>query len=126
MADLACPWKGDLSLTPSGDLALIDGIALDNEHITRRLLTAVNGDVFNLDYGAGLPQRIGRTALDRGIKAIVRAQLALEATVARVPVPKIAVQLKADAAGLCTIGITYTNAVSDTQESIALEFPTSR
>lgn len=105
---------------------MVDGIDLDNQHIERRLLTAVNGYLFYQDYGAGLPQRIGLTALERGIKAIVRQQIYLEATVARIPAPVITVQFKADAAGLCSIRIDYTNAVSNTTASIALEVPTGR
>ncbi len=105
---------------------MVDGITLDNDHIVRRLLTAVSGYTFHLDYGAGLPQRIGLTALERGIKAIVRQQIYLEATVARIPIPVITVGFKADAAGLCSIRIDYTNAVSNTTASIALEVPTGR
>lgn len=126
LPDLDVPWNGDLGLDATGDLAMVDGIDLDNNHIERRLLTAVNGYLFHLDYGAGLLQRIGLTALERGIKAIVRQQIYLEATVARIPVPVITVGFKADAAGLCSICIDYTNAVSNTTASIALEVPTSR
>ncbi len=126
MPDLSCQWQGDFDLTPDGDLVTVDGITLDNDHIERRLLTAVSGYTFHQDYGAGLPQRIGLTALERGIKAIVRQQIYLEATVARIPAPVITVQFKADAAGLCSIRIDYTNAVSNTTASIALEVPGSR
>ncbi len=126
MPDFDVPFDGDFSLDATGDLAMVDGIDLDNNHIERRLLTAVNGALFHLGYGAGLPQRIGLTALERGIKAIVRQQIYLEATVARIPAPVITVQFKADAAGLCSIRIDYTNAVSSTTASIALEVPTGR
>ena len=123
MADLALPWKGDLSLTPDGDLALIDGIPLDNQHIVRGLFTAVRGYLFHPTYGAGLIQRIGRVALDRNIRAIVRAQLALDPVVARVPVPVVEIDFTADDNGACFIGITYTNAVSNLSTEIALEVP---
>lgn len=126
MPDLDVDWQGDFGLTPDGDLALVDGIDLDNQHIERRLLTAVQGYIWNAAYGAGLPQRIGRTALDRGIKAIVRQQIYLEATVARIPSPVITVNFKADANGLCAIRIDYTNAISGTTEAISLEVPGSR
>jgi len=126
LPDLDVPWNGDLGLDATGDLAMVDGIDLDNQHIERRLLTSVNGYLFHGEYGAGLPQRIGLTALERGIKAIVRQQIYLEATVARIPAPVITVQFKADAAGLCSIRIDYTNAVSNTTASIALAVPGSR
>jgi hypothetical protein len=126
MPDFDVEWQGDFRLTPTGDLATIDGVDLDNQHIERRLLTSVQGYVWHSEFGAGLPQRIGRTALDRGIKAIVRAQLALEATVARVPPPQVLVDFLADQDGRCSIAITYTNAITNTTEQIALEVPTNR
>lgn len=126
MPDFDVDFGGDFGLDATGDLAMVDGVDLDNQHIERRLLTAVQGYFFHPDYGAGLPQRIGRTALDRGIKAIVRQQIYLEATVARIPAPVISVSFTADTNGLCAIQIDYTNAVSGTQEAIALEVPTSR
>lgn len=126
MPDLSLPWQGDLRLTPDGDLALVDGIPLDNQHIERRLLTAVKGYPWHQGYGAGIPQRVGSPAKASVIRALVRAQLALEATVARVPLPTIKVDLRADGNGLCAISITYTNAISGTSEEIALEIPTGR
>ena len=125
MPDLDVDFQDDFTLTPDGDLAMVDGVDLDNQHIERRLLTAVQGYLWHPDYGAGLPQRIGRTALDRGIQAIVRQQIYLEATVARIPAPVITVDFRADGNGLCAIEIDYTNAVSGTTESIALEVPTA-
>lgn len=126
MPDFDVLWGGDFQLDPTGDLLMVDGIELDNQHIIRRLLTSVKGYVWHNEYGAGLPQRIGRTSLDRGIKAIVRAQLTLEATVAKLPMPVIDVQFKADTDGVCAISITYTNAVTNLQTSVALEVPTTR
>ena len=91
MADAALDWQGDLSLTASGDLAMVDGNDLVEQRIIRRLLTAIRGYTWHLDYGAGLPQRIGRVATAKNIQALVQANMKLEVTVATVPVPAVTV-----------------------------------
>ncbi len=126
MPDISCPWQDDFALDPTGDLSVVQGVDLDNEHIVRRLMTALRGYLWHEGYGAGLPQRVGRTTLDSGIKALVRSQLQLEATVARIPAPVITTTFKADANGLCSIGIRYTDATSGLPAEIALEVPTGR
>lgn len=123
MPDLDLAWRGDLSLTPSGDLALVDGSDLTRQRIERRLFTAVRGLLFHPSYGAGLPERIGRVALERNIAAIVRAQIALEKTVAKTPVPTIRVSSSASSSGLFAIAIGYTDAVTGAAIAIQLELP---
>jgi hypothetical protein len=118
-------WGGDLNLTPGGDLALVDGADLTRQRIERRLFTAVRGYVWHANYGTGLPERFGRTASTRNIQALVRAQIALEATVARLPVPTIVVAESSVVPGLFTIGITYTDAVTGAAVAISLEVPGS-
>src|SRR5579862_3217396 len=92
MADAYLDWNGDFVVSASGGLLLADGIDLSNQRIIRRLCTAVQGYVWHLDYGAGLLQRIGRPARVTSIAAVVRAQIALEASVAATPPPVIAVE----------------------------------
>lgn len=99
---------------------MADGVTLSNQRIVRRLCTAVNGYDFHLDYGAGLPQRIGRPANPTTIAAIVRAQIALEATVAPQPSPVITVDADTETPGSFVISITYTEAA--TGEPVTLSF----
>lgn len=126
MADAALEWKGDFSLTPAGDLALVDGGDLTRQRIERRLFTAVQGYLWHPAYGAGLPQRIGRVAREREIGAIARGQIALEASVAQVPVPVIKVTESTVTTGLFVILIAYTDAVTGVAVQISLEVPGTR
>lgn len=123
MADLACPWKGDFDLTPDGDLATVDGNDMVEQAVVRRLMTATKGYVWHPEYGAGLPERIGRVAVARNIRSVVLSQIGLEATVSRVPLPTVTVT--ASAAGLFAIAITYTSAVTGKPVEISLEVPGS-
>jgi hypothetical protein len=81
MADVSLEWNGDFQASATGDLALADGDDLSRQQIIRRLMTAINGYVFHLDYGAGLPQKIGSPARQREIESVIRSQIALEASV---------------------------------------------
>lgn len=123
MADIACPWKGDFDLTPDGDLAMADGGDMVEQAIVRRLMTAVNGYVWHPEYGAGLPQRIGRVAQARNIRSLVLAQIRLEATVSALPLPTVAVTTPS--AGLFAIAIAYTSAVTGKSVEISLQVPGS-
>ena len=112
-------WYGDdLALSPSGDLAVVDGIDLGNQRIVRRLMTAVGGYLWHLDYGAGIPQRIGDTLDLAAIEALVASQIFLEASVSRTPPPKITVQ---PILGGVFVSITYTLARTQLQTSIEFD-----
>lgn len=123
MADLSLAWKGDLELTAGGDLLLADGRDLTIQRIERRLFTVARGLIFHPSYGAGLPQRIGRVARERNIQSLVRGQIALEANVAKIPVPTVKVTESGAQAGLFTIDITYTDAVTGKAVAISLQIP---
>jgi hypothetical protein len=125
LPDAALQWGGDLSLTPAGDLALVDGNDLTRQRIERRLFTATRAYLWHPGYGAGLPQRIGRVARERVIAGIVRAQIGLEASVAKIPPPTIVVTQVPSNPGLFSIAITYTDAVTGVAVAIQLELPGS-
>ena len=123
MADADLLWKGDLALTDGGDILLVDGAEETRQRIMRRLFTATRAYVWHPAYGAGLPERIGRVAKARNIQALVRGQIAMEATVARNPVPVITVSEAATSPGLFLIDIRYTDAVTGAAIAISLEVP---
>lgn len=120
MADADLDWNSDFVVSANGGLGLVDGIRLSNQRIIRRLCTAVQGYVWHLDYGAGLLQRIGRPGRVTQIASIVRAQIALEATVAAQPSPTITVDEDTDNLGTFIITIKYTE--SATGEPVTLSF----
>lgn len=109
MPDINLDWKGDFSFSPSGDIATVDNDDVTRQRIIRRLFTATRGYIWHQDYGAGLPERIGKVAHARVIQSIVQAQIALEATVARYPVPVITVFENPQTLGEFIITIVYFN-----------------
>ena len=121
MADLSLEFGTDLSISPSGDLVMSDGDNLTRQRILRRLLTAVRAYVWHQDYGAGLPQRIGLVAQSRSIRALCLAQIRLEASVAKLPLPII--KVAPSPGGFLQIAIFYTNAISGVAASMTFEVP---
>jgi len=91
MPDLAHFWGEDLTASASGDVLLVDGDDLTIERIIRRLMTTVQGYIWHLDYGAGVPAQIGSTLNLDLVRSVIRAQMSLEASVARSPAPTITV-----------------------------------
>ena len=118
MADLEMSWAGDLSISPTGDLATVNDPSLGTERVLRRLMTNAGDYIWNPDYGAGLAQFVGRPVDPAGIQALILSQMALETAVAQVPEPVIAVQ--ADPAGRLYVQIRYADA--STAASTALTF----
>lgn len=110
MPDINLDWKGDFAFSPSGDLATVDSDDVTRQRIIRRLFTATRGYIWHLEYGAGLPERIGKVAIPRVIQAICRAQILLEPTVAKMPVPVVTVDESTQLLGEFIITISYYNA----------------
>jgi phage baseplate assembly protein W len=108
MADLAHGFGADLTIGPTGDLAVSDGAALTRERVLRRLLTNPGDYLWQLDYGAGLAQFVGQPASAARIRAVVRGQIFKEAAVARSPEP--VVQARDDNAGGLAVQLRYGDA----------------
>lgn len=91
--DIAHVWGEDLQLSPSGDLARSSGVPRTRQRLLRRVMTAEAGAeyIWEPDYGLGAAQRIGRNLDPAELKAAFAGQLALEASVAKTPVPTIVV-----------------------------------
>lgn len=121
MPDLSLFWNDDLSVAVGGDLALVDQVPLSNQHIIRRLLTAARSYIWHLDYGAGLPQRIGRPARALEIQSLVTAHINLEPSVARLPVPKVSVNPSATLRGAFIVTINYVEAGTNAQRALTFD-----
>ncbi len=84
MAPDAQHWFGeDLALSPSGDIALSDGIDLSNERIVRRLMTNITAYIWHLEYGASVPKRVGDTLDLSLVESVIRSQIFDEASVSQ-------------------------------------------
>lgn len=112
MSDLWLEWGGDFRASANGDLLLSSSADESRQAISRRLFTAVQGYVFHPEYGAGLPQKIGKPAQASAIQALVRSQIALESAVDQTKPVMVKVIADANQAGLYTISINYTEAVT--------------
>jgi hypothetical protein len=112
MFDVFHEWGGDLAVGSAGDLALVTGSQTTSQRIRRRLLTNPGDYLWNLDYGGGLASFVGTPAPSSNIEAVVRTQLALEATVAAAPAPQISARLVDAANGYVVANITYADQMS--------------
>jgi phage baseplate assembly protein W len=110
MADLALQYGGDLSVGPTGDLALADGTGLTQQRVLRRLLTNPGNYIWQLNYGAGLGQFVGQPGAPAAISAVARAQVLLEAAVAPAPAPVVSTASEDD--GTVTATLSYADAAS--------------
>jgi hypothetical protein len=104
MADLALQFGGDLSVSVTGDLAVVDGTSLTQQ----RVLTNAGDYIWQLNYGAGLGQFVGMPAAPASIVGITKAQLLLEAAVAVSPAPAVTTSVADD--GTVTLMLRYADA----------------
>ncbi len=113
MTDLSHLWSSDLSVSPTGDLAVVNGTIFGQQRVLRRLMTNPGDYVWQTDYGAGLARFIGQPANATQIQAVIRAQIFKETAVSRAPEPEISVQFDpADGTGSVYVSIRYVDAPS--------------
>lgn len=120
MPDLSHTFATDLSLSPTGDLATVQGPALCQQRVLRRLLTNPGDYIWNLSYGAGLASFIGQPTDIPRIRALIRSQIFKEPAVARTPEPQIDVQPGTN--GTVSVHIRYADA--ETGQTQILSFST--
>jgi hypothetical protein len=85
-------WGGDLAVTATGDLARVSLETRSRQRVLRRLMTAQGEYICHLDYGGGLPQRVGDARDDAEITGEILTQMAMEPSVAVQPEPTIAIR----------------------------------
>jgi hypothetical protein len=117
MADVSQWFGQDLEVSPSGDIQTIDGFYYTSQRIVRRLMTIVKDYIWQPEYGASLPVRVGQKLDLQIITSIIVSQILLEDTVAKSPVPSITVT---EVENGVSVNITYTDASSG--KAVALAF----
>ena len=107
-------WGGDLAPSVTGDLLTCSATVRGQQRVLRRLLTNPGDYIFQPDYGAGLPAWVGQPMDVGKIMALIRSQILLEESVAKVPAPEITVrQNPTDLTGLA-VRIAYNDAATNT------------
>lgn len=118
MPDIQHTFGADLTVSPSGDLAVSSGPQLGLERVLRRLLTAAGEYIWQPAYGAGLPAAVGQVANPARLRAVIRAQMLAEAEVARTPAPVIDVTSSGD--GTVFASIKYADAATGATQTLNL------
>jgi hypothetical protein len=92
--DLNCNWGNDL-VAFAGDLDTVIGAEKSQQRVLRRLLTAIRGYIWHVEYGAGLPGFVGQALSSDNfdqLKSLILSNMLLESSVAQNPPPVIALQ----------------------------------
>lgn len=110
MSDLYHYWGTDLTADSTGDLQTVDGATLTQQRIIRRLMTNPGEYIWQPDYGAGLPAKVGMVFNAAEITGLIRGQILMESTVAKTPEPVITVT---EIANGMAVQIQYTDALSN-------------
>jgi len=119
MQDVAQQYGTDLTIGPTGDLALATGAVLSQQRVLRRLLTNPGDYIWQLQYGAGLGQFVGQTTNPLQIKAVVRSQISREREIAQTPAPIVDVRM--DITGALYVSLQYVDVTSG--QTQLLSFP---
>ena len=129
MSDLNHYIGDDLSLSATGDLALVESTTEGEQRLLRRLLTnstvrdaagkieSVGDYIWHADYGAGVQKEIGKNIDVRRIRALIRGQIFNEAIVSHNPDPTIIVEA---ITGGVSVQIQYVDA--NTRKPVSLNF----
>ena len=117
MQDAALLWGQDLGASSIGDIALASGTALGQQRVLRRLLTNPGDYIWNPAYGAGLAQFVGMPCNVAAIRATIRSQIFMEASVARLPEPVIDVSSASD--GSVYVQIRYVDSASSSTQVLS-------
>lgn len=118
MSDAAHVFGSDLQVDATGDLLLVDGSALTQQRILRRLLTNGGDYIWQLNYGAGLGLLIGQNIDAAATQNLVRTQIFEESAVAQSPPPTVSVSGDASGTEICTIA--YTDAVTGATQTLTV------
>lgn len=111
MTDFWLAWNSDFVVSGTGGLLMASGDDEAQQRLMRRICTAVKGYIWHLEYGAGLPQKIGDPWSVSDIQALVLSQVSLEASVAVSPPPIVNVS-QAPGPSTVSIDIQYTSALT--------------
>ena len=86
-------WVGyDLSVDATGDLAAASGSDETSQRVLRRLITSQGSYIWHLEYGMGLPRRIGQIQDNKLLATVITSQMYLEQGVSHDPQPQVSLE----------------------------------
>lgn len=109
---------GDLQVGATGDLRTVDGVDRGTQRVLRRLLTNAGDYIWAVPYGAGLPRRVGEVLDVPLVNSLIRSQIFLEESVARLPEPIITVAATLNGV---FVKIAYADAATGEQRTLSFE-----
>ena len=116
MADIAHVIGCDLTISSTGDLAIVGSSLWTQQRVLRRLITNQGDYIWQLSYGGGLAAMVGTTVSAQQTAAIIRKQMSLEAAVSQLPEPTVAVQSDQNTTVFATV--SYTDAQTGTSQTL--------
>ena len=119
MADISHQIGSDLTVGPTGDLAIADGSNLGQQRVLRRLLTNAGDYIWQLTYGAGLARFVGETVDVARIRGAIRTQLVREHAVSPLPEPTIDVQ--SGGGGTVFVTVRYTDSATGSTQVLSFQ-----
>lgn len=118
MSCLSHEWGSDLQVDKSGALRIASNHDGVRQRLLRRLMTPQTGYIWQPDYGAGLPQKIGQIITEAELYALIRSQCALEAGIDQTQ--PVTVTLTDNGNGGFSCLISYTDAQTNSVQALTL------
>lgn len=118
MSALSHTVGGDLDLSAAGGVAVVSGTELTRQSILRRLCTNAGGYIWQPEYGAGLPARVGDVMDEASVRTIVLSQMQEEAGVDQTQ--PVSVTISGLKTGAYLLAISYTDARTGAVQELTL------
>jgi phage baseplate assembly protein W len=115
MGDISHVYGADIDLSASGDFLYVPDET--QQHVIKRLLTALGADIWNLTYGAGLGQFVGQPVNLAAIANAVLSQIFQEESVAQLPNPTVTAVQNGT---VIVVTITYADATTGQTQILTL------
>jgi hypothetical protein len=115
MGDISHVYGADIDLSAGGDFLYVADET--QQHVIKRLLTVAGADIWDLTYGAGLGQFVGKPVRLTAITNAILAQIFKEPSVAQLPNPTVSATMSGT---VITVTVTYTDATTGQSQVLTL------
>jgi hypothetical protein len=91
MRCISALWGGDLRIGPTGDILAIPAGSEVDQRLIRRLLTNSGDYIWNIAYGGGLGEYVGKPFSPEVLQDVILQQMKLETSIQQDPQPIVVV-----------------------------------